>query len=83
MRPGFWQIVIVGGLLLMFFAPQVIKIIRALAGEASGGKAGQGRASGAPPPPSKSVRCHKCGAKLPDGARFCPKCGCTQDIIDV
>lgn len=79
MRPGFWQIVFVVGLCVIFFSPQLIKIIRALTG-GNGAGPSAGRAA---PPAARGERCHKCGAPLPANARFCPKCGTTQDVIDV
>lgn len=84
MRPGFWQIVIVGGLLLLFFAHPLIRFLRTLMDSAKSSSpraranASDTSSSAAPP-----VRCYKCGARLPEGAHFCPKCGRTQDVIDV
>jgi len=86
MRPGFWQVVIVGGLLVIFFAPQLIKIVRALTGgDGSRDEARSSRGGGRDEarPSRGGGRCHKCGAKLPPDSRFCPKCGCNQDVIDV
>ncbi len=79
MRAGFWQIVFVVTLALVFFHRPVIAVLRALmgggSGEKGGGRATRGRASGG--------KCYKCGAPLPRGARFCHDCGRPQDVIDV
>lgn len=82
MRPGFWQIVIVVGLLLLFFAHPLIRLFHALKDSSKSTSARRGGADDAVSP-ATTARCYKCGAHLPDGARFCPKCGRTQEVIDV
>ena len=77
-----WKVVLFAAVAIIFF-PQLMRIIRVLAG--LDGKSGPGAARGNSPrnAAAQTVRCHKCGAQLPPDARFCPKCGCTQDVIDV
>lgn len=82
MRPGFWQIVIVVGLLLLFFAHPLIRFLHALKDSSKSTPRRRGEFDDAAPAAS-AARCYKCGTRLPDGARFCPKCGRTQDVIDV
>ena len=67
--------------LLVIFFPQLARLVRTLMG---GGK-NAGPPRSAPPPSAKTIaaRCYKCGAPLPADARFCPKCGRPQDVIDV
>ena len=67
--------------LLVVFFPQLARLVRTLMG---GGK-NAGSSHSEPPPSAKKIaaRCYKCGTPLPTDARFCPKCGRTQDVIDV
>lgn len=77
MRPGFWQMVLLVGLVALFFHRPIIALFRALVG----GEGSDGKSSGASG--EKSGRCYNCGASLPRDSRFCPKCGRSQDVIDV
>ena len=58
-------------------------------GDGSGGtpggveSGGKGREKGAHARGAGSIRCYNCGASLPNGSRFCNKCGRSQDVIDV
>lgn len=81
MRPGFWQIVIIVALVALFFHRPIIAVFRALTGSAESG--GKGRVKGAHARGAGSIRCYNCGASLPNGSRFCNKCGRSQDVIDV
>ena len=81
MRPGFWQIVVIVALVALFFHRPIIAVLRALTGDTAGRGAaggGSGAARGA-----DKARCYNCGASLPRDSRFCPKCGRSQDVIDV
>lgn len=81
MRPGFWQIVIIVALVALFFHRPIIAVFRALIGGAESG--GKGKEHGAYARGAGSIRCYNCGASLPNGSRFCNKCGRSQDVIDV
>ena len=75
MKAGFWQLVILGVLVLVFFRPVVLAVARALA-RGRGEPEARRRASLA------SV-CPHCRARLPDGAEYCPRCGRRVGCIDV
>jgi hypothetical protein len=78
MRPGFWQIVLLVVLVALFFHRPIIALFRSIAGGARFGDGSGGGACGTEP-----SRCYNCGAMLPRDSRFCPRCGRSQDVIDV
>jgi len=78
MRPGFWQIVLIVALVLVFFHRPVRAIVRALMGDGAGRPGGS-----ASRPPSRGAACPHCGADNPDGAKYCGSCGRPLDFIDV
>jgi len=80
MRPGFWQAVLVVALVVLFFHRPLVAIARRLLGltRAPRRPDAQGPVSFRGP-----AVCTKCGADLPSGARFCPRCGADQSFIDV
>jgi len=82
MRPGFWQILLIVALVLVFFHRPIVAIIRALAGSRGAGRTG---ASAARTPPSRrdGEACLHCGAANPRGAKYCNACGRPLDFIDV
>lgn len=70
---------IVAGLIVFLFGPQLLRIWRAL----KGAKGGRGAAEPFQGNVHKSVKCPHCGEILPEGMRYCGKCGRPLDFIDV
>ena len=77
MRAGFWQIVLVVGLVALFFHRPLLAVLRALGGRRADGGARGGRGL-------RRVRtCPHCGTANGAEAKFCSACGRPLDFIDV
>ncbi len=77
MKAGLWQILVWAGLVLFFFWPLVLRIVRLFL-----------RNRREDPPklrrrPPANFKCPKCGQELSSDAKFCSRCGCSVDFIDV
>lgn len=84
MRPGFWQILIITGLLVVFFLHPLLRILRALTSSSSHGGSGRRRRMAASRPSAcGELVCPHCRSANPEGAKFCNSCGKPIDFIDV
>ncbi len=79
MKVGFWQFLTVTGLILFFFWPLIVRIVRFLSQSRREGRARAGVEHRRP----ASFRCPKCGELLAANAKFCSRCGCSVDYVDV
>lgn len=81
MKAGLWQLVILGVLVLVFFRPVILTLVRVVARLR---RESAERAQGAVKRRlSPAFTCPHCGARLPDDAEYCPRCGRRVGCIDV
>lgn len=78
MKAGLWQILIWAGLIVFFFWPIVVKIMRTLARMRTDEERAKIRRK-----PTGAFKCPKCGEELAPQAKFCSKCGISVEVIDV
>lgn len=84
MSPGHWEILIVCGILFLFFGPYIVRLVRLMTKSRGEGeerdenaRIGRGRRG------KLASTCPHCGAKLPENAEFCPQCGHRVGVIDI
>lgn len=81
MKAGLWQLVILGVLVLVFFRPVILTLVRVVARlHRENAERAQGTVKRRPSP---AFTCPHCGARLPDDAEYCPRCGRRVGYIDV
>ena len=81
MKIGLWQLLIWIVLVLFFFGPALLAVLRFIARVRGGGEKGGARRRSLRRGPA--FACPRCHADLPDDAEYCPRCGRHVGVIDV